>query len=367
MKLIKEKSGILKIIVYAIAKNEEIHVLEWYNSMKEADAIYVLDTGSLDDTVKLLKKCPKVHVKQKVINPWRFDVARNESLKMVPKDVDICVCTDIDERLESGWREKLERVWEKGVTKVEYTDVRYLNKDGSYGGIQKGTKIHARNNYKWVYPVHECIQPISSEKIVTAREIVLVHHDKKTVRSNYTKLLELAVEEEPGIARHRFLLGREYYVYKQYDKAIKQFHKYIRISDWEDEKSFVLRYMGKCYQEMNYIEEALLWFDKSRQLTPNYREPYYELGRCYYYINDIENAYKYLKKASRIKEKSSYMNDFESWNGSVYDYLSLAAYKLRKYKEAYQNGKKALEYFPNDARIKKNIEIYAEKLESSKT
>lgn len=44
---------------------------------------------------------------------------------------------------------------------------------------------------------------------------------------------------------------------------------------------------------MNYIEETLLWFDKSRQLTPNYREPYYELGRCYYDINDIENAYKY--------------------------------------------------------------------------
>lgn len=60
---------------------------------------------------------------------------------MVPKDVDICVCTDIDERLGSGWREKLEKVWTDGVTKVEYTDVRYLNKDGSYGGIQNELKF----------------------------------------------------------------------------------------------------------------------------------------------------------------------------------------------------------------------------------
>lgn len=36
--------------------------------MKEADEIYVLDTGSTDDTVKLLKK-RNVHVKSEIINP----------------------------------------------------------------------------------------------------------------------------------------------------------------------------------------------------------------------------------------------------------------------------------------------------------
>lgn len=353
----------MKIVVYAIAKNEEINVLDWYNSMEEADDIYVLDTGSSDKTMELFKKCPKVHVKQKIIKPWRFDVARNESLKMVPSDVDVCVCTDIDERFEAGWREKLEQVWKGDITRVEYTDVRVLNNDGSYGATQKGTKIHARKNYKWVYPVHECIQPTSLEKIAIENGIVLVHYDKKTIRSNYTELLELAVEEDPGCPRHRFLLGREYFVYKEYNKAIKQFHKYIRISDWDDEKSFVLRYMAKCYKEQNYIEEALLWFDKSRQLTPNYREPYYELGMCYFYINDMENAYKYLKKATKITKRSSYMNDYDAWNGSVYDYLSLASYKLEKYKEAYQNAKKALKFFPNDERIKNNMEKYINKLE----
>ena len=85
-----------KVVVYAIAKNEEKFVDRWVNSMQEADDIYVLDTGSTDNTVNKLKSLG-VHVKQKIINPWRFDVARNESLKMVPEDVDICVCTDLDE------------------------------------------------------------------------------------------------------------------------------------------------------------------------------------------------------------------------------------------------------------------------------
>ena len=91
----------MKICVYTISKNEEKFVKRWINSMKEADEIYVLDTGSTDNTVKLLKE-NNVNVKQKVITPWRFDVARNESLKLLPEDTDICVCTDLDEVFEPG-------------------------------------------------------------------------------------------------------------------------------------------------------------------------------------------------------------------------------------------------------------------------
>ena len=45
-----------KVYVYAICKNEEKHVDRWVDSMEEADHIYVLDTGSTDQTVSKLKK-----------------------------------------------------------------------------------------------------------------------------------------------------------------------------------------------------------------------------------------------------------------------------------------------------------------------
>ena len=41
-----------KICVYAICKNEEKFIERWVNSMKEADKIYVLDTGSTDKSVE---------------------------------------------------------------------------------------------------------------------------------------------------------------------------------------------------------------------------------------------------------------------------------------------------------------------------
>lgn len=42
----------MKIIVYAICKNEEKFVQGWVDTMAEADEIVVLDTGSTDGTVE---------------------------------------------------------------------------------------------------------------------------------------------------------------------------------------------------------------------------------------------------------------------------------------------------------------------------
>ena len=109
----------MKICVYAISKNEEKFVKRWYESMKEADEIYVLDTGSTDNTVNELKKLG-VNVYQEIISPWRFDTARNKSLDLVPKDTDVCICTDLDEIFVSGWRQEIEKFWTKETTNDRY-------------------------------------------------------------------------------------------------------------------------------------------------------------------------------------------------------------------------------------------------------
>lgn len=97
-----------KVCVYAIAKDEAKFAARWAESMSEADAVYVLDTGSSDDTVKILQ-AHGVNVRSEIITPWRFDTARNRSLELVPEDADICVCTDIDEVLHPGWRAAAEK------------------------------------------------------------------------------------------------------------------------------------------------------------------------------------------------------------------------------------------------------------------
>ena len=96
----------MKIVVYAICKNESGFVDRWMDSMQEADRVIVLDTGSTDDTVqKLRSRGARVYEEQ--FSPWRFDTARNRSLELVDDDADLCVCTDLDEFFYPGWHAAL--------------------------------------------------------------------------------------------------------------------------------------------------------------------------------------------------------------------------------------------------------------------
>lgn len=73
------------VCVYAICKNEAKFVPGWIESMREADSIVVLDTGSTDETVRLLEE-GGAKVTREIISPWRFDTARNRSLELVPEE-----------------------------------------------------------------------------------------------------------------------------------------------------------------------------------------------------------------------------------------------------------------------------------------
>ncbi len=56
----------MKICVYAICKNESAFVDTWMESMREADEVIVLDTGSQDDTaVKLRQAGAKRYFRKK--------------------------------------------------------------------------------------------------------------------------------------------------------------------------------------------------------------------------------------------------------------------------------------------------------------
>ena len=132
----------MKITVYAISKNEAKFASRWAESMREADEIVVLDTGSTDDTVRILTDAG-VRVESAVIDPWRFDVARNASLKLVSSDTDVCVCTDLDEVFEPGWRSALEKAWAPGTVQGRYRYIWSHSPDGKPGVEFYAEKIHA--------------------------------------------------------------------------------------------------------------------------------------------------------------------------------------------------------------------------------
>ena len=348
-----------KVCVYAITKNEEKFVQRWVDSMKEADKIVVLDTGSTDNTVNLLKELG-VEVFEKEIKPWRFDVARNESLKLVPEDYQICVCTDLDEVFEVGWKEKILSNWKNDTTRMKYTYNWSFNEYGKVATMYLLNKIHLRDNYQWTHPVHEVLTPLKEEKEIICKDIVLNHYpDRSKSRSSYLPLLELSVEEDPEDDRNMHYLGREYMYYCKWDKCIETLNKHLKLkrATWKDERCASMRFIARSYKAKNDNKNAIEWYEKAINEAPYLREGYIELGYLYYEEKEYLKSYYYLKRALEIDKKSdSYINEEFAWNSFCYDMLSICAFNLKLYKEALDNVKKALEIDKNNLRLQLNLE-----------
>ena len=358
----------LKIYVYAICKNEEKFVKRWVKSMKEADAIYVLDTGSTDKTIDKLKSFG-VNVQQKRIDPWRFDIARNESLKLVPDDADICICTDLDEVLEKGWRKKIEKIWYKDTTRLKYNYNWSFNKYGKPEINFYIEKIHSRHNYEWINPVHEVLKYNGkNEKVITTNEITVNHYpDKTKSRSSYLNLLELAVKENPLNDRNTHYLGREYMYYHEWDKCIDTLIKHLNLPNatWKNERSASMRFIARSYINLNRFEEAKMWLNKSIKETPYLRDPYIEKALLEYQLknfNEVEiNCLNALKITNHEK---TYINEPFSWNGTVYDLLSLCAYYKKDYKSAVKWINIALTYDKKNKRLLSNKKLFKKALKN---
>lgn len=358
----------IKICVYAISKNEEKFVKRWANSMKEADDIYVLDTGSTDNTVKLLQE-ENINVTTKIINPWRFDVARNESLKLIPDDTDICVCTDLDEILLPGWRKNLEDAWTSNTTRARYNYNWSLDENNNPIINFYIEKIHKRNGYIWTHPVHEVLSYTEeNESFITLDNITLNHYpDPTKSRGSYLPLLELSVKEAPDDDRNMHYLGREYMYYGKWKKAISTLKKHLKLktATWKDERAASMRFIARCYKNLDEINKSREWLLKAIKEAPYLRDAYVEIAFLEYENKNYLFVEKYCLKALEIKSHTkSYINEVFSWDNTIYDLLSISCFYLGKYNYALYFVNIALEYKPTDERLINNKKIFKEKAEN---
>jgi len=346
----------VKICVYAISKNEEKNVKDWYNSMSEADGVYVLDTGSSDKTVKLLKKMGAIVQKKKII-PWRFDVARNASLDMIKEDYDLYVCTDLDERFAPGWREILEKNYDKNFTRVKYLYNWSFDQNNNPSTTFYLNKIHNKD-YRWKNAVHEVLYPLKEEKEQYIEKIVLNHFQTyKESRNEYLPLLEQSVKDNPLDDRNMHYLGREYMYYERYFDAIKTLHQHLNLktATWKDERCASMRFIARCYRALGFTEESLLWYDLAVSEAPHLREGYVELAMLEIELKNYENALFLLDKALEIKEKSkSYINENFAWDYQIYNLYSICAYYTNKKDIAKKYNEIAISLDPSNEMLLKN-------------
>lgn len=361
-----------RVAVYAIAKNEAAFAMRWIESMAEADHIFVLDTGSTDDTVSILES-QGVTVKQDRINPWRFDAARNASMELIPKDWDICVCTDLDEVFTPGWRDAVEQAWQDDTTRLRYRYVWNYLPDGQEGTVFWIDKIHARHGYQWKNAVHEilCRTDGSPDHYHTVSGITLQHHaDPQKSRGQYLPLLEQSVKEDPENDRNMHYLGREYFFYRRYKECIHTLLRHLAMpqATWDAERSASMRYIARAYEALDQRQEAFRWLLRSAVEAPMLREPYIDLAVFHYREGNWAAVLAACQAALRIQDRPAiYINEPAAWGALPYDLSSLAWYHLGNPEEAYAAAETASSLAPEDLRIANNLRFFADLIKQDKT
>jgi glycosyltransferase involved in cell wall biosynthesis len=343
----------MKIIVYAICKNEAQFVARFCAAAREADQVIVVDTGSTDETCNLLV-AHGATVHQVHISPWRFDDARNAALSLVPADADICVSLDLDEILQPGWREEVEKAWTAGTTRLRYLF------DWGHGITFYSEKIHARSGYRWHHPCHERIVPDRLTEVwQDIHKLLVVHQpDETKSRGQYFDLLRISIEEDPNCARNAFYYARELSFYRHWDDAIREGKRYLALpaANWADERCYAMRVIGKSYSEKGDPNEALKWLRAACSEAPGTREPWCDLAEETYKQARWPECYGAALTALSITERPIvYTSEPASWGFKPYDFAAIAAWNLGQNNLALKYAKQALEHAPDDERLQQNV------------
>lgn len=366
-----------KICVYAICKNESQFVENWLQSMSEADYIVVLDTGSADNTYELLKNDPRVYrAEQKIIAPWRFDVARNESMKLIPEEANILVCTDLDELLDPGWADVLRAKWIEGThRRGTYKYAWSHNEVGDPSVVFQYDKVHSRG-WKWAFPVHEALVHEDSATNVTYYfhetldifDEMFLHHypDHTKSRGSYLPLLELRKQEYPEDYYGRIYLAHEYYYRGLYQQSIDELqdildnyaNKYNQL-----EQASCYLFMGDSYRALESYTEAIIAYWHAIQKDNTYREPYINMAEVLNQLGYYHQAIGIIQDCfDKTYRHYNWLERGGSWQHEPHDALSVSYYWTGDYQASYEQVQIALKYCPSDPRILKNLEYITDKL-----
>lgn len=313
----------MRVAIYACVKNEnkDSQLYRWIESASEADYLLAVDTGSTDGTPGEIQQLLEGQYRDggevlyAAITPWRFDVAKNTALSLVPPLYDVCIQLDPDERLQPGWRGALEKAWVPGTTRGIYNYVWNWNADGSRGLQFQWDKIHARNGYVWRFPTHEALYPYQiQEHKVTIEGLEIHQFPGPKNKSQDLGLLELAVQESP-CPRTLFYLAREYVYQRRGSEARLMLSRFLAHPEatWAPQRAHALRLMSETMEWGGNGMPDLWALGKAIEIAPEVREGWLDLAEGYLKYRMPGAALDAASQGLKITTRSDYFEEPRAW------------------------------------------------------
>ena len=354
----REKTICLGMIV----KNEKLNIKQTLEAVKPIiDYWIIIDTGSTDNTMKIIKQTMEGIPGELIQRPWiNFGYNRSEVAILTKNKADYSLMLDADFTIILNGFKKENLIDDKYAILIKWVGTGFYN------------HLLFSNKFVWksIGVVHEYWY---AEGIKTCNNLTTLYidHDRHGPSRPKgicdLKLLEQGVIDEPNNARYHFYLANTLRDVGQYERAIEIFEKRIEMKGWDEEVFYSKYQIGLCFELLGEIEAAKVSYLSAWEYRPSRAEPLWRLAALCRKKGEYQQAYLFANKGMEIP----YPNDIIFVDRPTYNYVlrferSIAAYWIGKYEEAIEdcNIIDSLEGVAEDVRTvnKNNLKFNKDKL-----
>ena len=369
-----EKSPLL--VVTIMIKNEAKVIEATLEPFLKAGVQHylVLDTGSTDNTVKIVQnlfkkyKIQHGHIMQE---PFvNFAVSRNFALESAEKifpDAIFLFMIDAEWYMHNvpGLLEFCEK-YKNNPSKAFLIKRVFLgHKMIDYGSFL----FKAHQNVRYFGAVHETINQIGDIKIPD--DVYLVINPSKEGGANSARrwhrdldILLKEHEKNPNNLRTIFYLGQTNACLKNYDQALFWYGKRCK-KNTHDEENYKAHYrMGLIYEQLNNWPQALKFYFKAYNIRPQRIDSLILIAQHFLNIQAYQAAFLLANYITTlpVSDQERFASLPEMHDFTLYDILAQAAWRVGEYEIGRKAVLKTLDYDSSRTTLRNNLKLYEDAL-----
>ena len=289
---------------------------------------------------------------------FSFQDARNYAKGLALNDF---ICTpDCDEAWTTLDIDRLNGFIEAGWEKLFVSFVFSHFPDGSPSvKFLADTRFYDRRRITWKGIIHETMQGEAKTTTIGEDVAYLEHYQNtETDRTRYLAGLGWACHLEPGNDRNSHYFARELMYRRNYNSAIKEFHRHIDMNGWDLERGQSMVYLGDCYLAAGNDDKAMEWWGKALAQTNPRREAFLELAQYWKRKDNFRLTAAYAVAALEIPNNGFYANEVANYTFLPHELLYWAKGWMGDIPAARQHTLKVLEYQPDHSPAIRDLHYY---------